>query len=143
MNLRSYVFLVAPAALLLNLALGCDTESARSDNVEKNEPPANPTPAADNTAVNERDRDAHAKTPFDQEESQVDIDISASIRRDVLAEEGFSVNAKNAKIITADGRVTLRGVTESAAEKARIGEIAGKTPGVKRVDNELEVVPHP
>ncbi len=49
------------------------------------------------------------------------------------------MNAKNVKIITQDGVVTLRGPVKSAEEKAMIASVAQKTGGVKRVDNQLEV----
>jgi osmotically-inducible protein OsmY len=44
----------------------------------------------------------------------------------------MSVNAQNVKIITVDGRVTLRGPVNTAEEKRLIGEIAiaSRTPGM-------------
>ena len=65
-------------------------------------------PSADNTEVNVRDRSEAAKTPIDQNENQKDIDITANIRKRVV-DTKMSVNAQNVKIITQDGKVTLRG----------------------------------
>ncbi|MCL4180116.1 MAG: BON domain-containing protein, partial [Verrucomicrobia bacterium] len=45
----------------------------------------------------------------------------------------------NVKIITTDGRVTLRGPVESAQEKRIIGEIADRAVRAENVDNQLEV----
>jgi osmotically-inducible protein OsmY len=42
---------------------------------------------------------------------------------------------------TDDGRVTLKGKVETAAEKARAERVAGKIEGVKEVRNRLQVVP--
>jgi len=56
----------------------------------------------------------------------------------VVRNEALSVNAQNAKIITRDGVVTLRGPVESKAESMKLQEIAKQTPGVVRVDNQLE-----
>ena len=47
--------------------------------------------------------------------------------------------AKNIKIITIDGVVTLRGPVKSEKEKTDIGAKAQQVAGVKRVDNQLEV----
>jgi osmotically-inducible protein OsmY len=51
----------------------------------------------------------------------------------------MSVNAKNVKIITVDGRVTLRGPVKTAEEKRLIGEIADRIARSENVDNQLEV----
>ena len=61
----------------------------------------------DNSGVNARDRQSNAKTPIDQNENKSDIDITANIRKQVV-DTKMSVNAQNVKIITQDGRVTLR-----------------------------------
>jgi len=93
----------------------------------------------DNTAVNERDRDPNAKTPIDQNENQRDVNITAEIRKAVLARENMSVNARNVKIITADGKVTLRGPVNSQEEKDVIDGLAKNFAGKDNVTNELEV----
>ncbi len=51
----------------------------------------------------------------------------------------MSVNAKNVKIITIDGQVTLRGPVNTAEEKRLIGEIADRIARSENVDNQLEV----
>lgn len=94
---------------------------------------------ADNTGRNERDRDGRSLTPFNQGNSSSDIDITARIRKDVTAGKGLSTNARNVKIITKDGQVTLRGPVASAEEKRVLGEIADRIAGAGRVDNQLEI----
>jgi len=94
---------------------------------------------ADNTKKNERDRDDATKTPGDQGQNKGDIDITATIRKAVVSDDSLSMDAKNAKIITADGVVTLRGPVKSDDEKLAIGKIAQDTAGVQRVDNQLEI----
>ena len=91
-----------------------------------------------NTGVNVRDRDSTAKTPLDQNENKADIAITADIRQQVV-DTKMSVKAQNVKIITQDGKVTLRGPVDTAAEKTRIEEIARTVAGVNNVDNQLEV----
>ena len=97
------------------------------------------TPAADNTATNARD-DGTTLTPLDQGLSEADTNITLAVRKAVVAEPNLSVKAQNAKIITKDGVVTLRGPVATSTERSTIMTIAELTPGVKRVDNQLEVV---
>ena len=93
----------------------------------------------DNSARNVRDRNDQTLTPLDQGKSQADRDITAQIRKSITAEKGMSVNAKNVKIITNQGRVTLRGPVNTAEEKRMIGEIANGLVTPEQVDNQLEV----
>ena len=94
----------------------------------------------DNTEVNVRDRTDAVKTPIDQNENQKDIDITANIRKRVV-DTKMSVNAQNVKIITQDGKVTLRGPVKSEEEKAQIEKMAHEVAGAANVDNQLEVQP--
>ncbi len=94
---------------------------------------------ADNTEKNERDRSAAAVLPLDQGNGDVDLGITQAIRQGVVGDETMSMAAKNVKIITADGIVTLRGPVKSDGERTMIGMLAGGTAGVKRVDNLLEI----
>lgn len=56
-----------------------------------------------------------------------------------MHEDALSMTAKNVKIITENGVVTLRGPVNSAAEKAKIGELAMANAGQAKIDNQLEV----
>jgi osmotically-inducible protein OsmY len=121
---------------LLIAAAGCD----KSGTNESGKNPATAEQvAADNTDKNERDRDAKALTPGDQGESEGDRTITQQIRQGVVAADALSVTAKNVKIITVDGVVTLRGPVKTAEEKSSIATIAQAAPGVKKVENQLEV----
>jgi hyperosmotically inducible periplasmic protein len=95
---------------------------------------------ADNTAVNERDRQGDTLTPEDQSNSSSDIDITQSIRQAVMADDALSFTAKNCKIITVDGVVTLRGPVKGEHEKEKIATYAQNAIGAMRVDNQLEVM---
>lgn len=95
--------------------------------------------AADNTAKNERDSSGETKTSGDQSNSPEDIKITADIRRAVVADGSLSMTAKNVKIITAEGMVTLRGPVNSAEEKATIARLAKSAAGAAKIDNQLEV----
>lgn len=92
----------------------------------------------DNTAINERDRDGQTLTPIDQSNEPADLKITADARKLVVADDDLSMNAKNVKIITVAGKVTLRGTVETAAEKAAIAKHA-KQAGATVVTNQLEI----
>ena len=94
---------------------------------------------ADNSGKNVRDRDDRTVTPMDQGGSEADRDLTAAIRRAIVADDALSTDAHNVKIITQDQVVTLRGPVKSAAEKAAVAAKAQQAKGVKRVDNQLEV----
>jgi hyperosmotically inducible periplasmic protein len=132
-----------PLIMLMAIGLvGCN-DADRSSTVSA--PKADQTEAAvdrDNTAVNKRDREATAKTPMDQKENKKDIDVSADIRKKVV-DTKMSVTAHNVKIITQDGKVTLRGPVKSDDEKKQIEEIARSVAGNDNVDSQLEVEKQP
>ncbi len=94
---------------------------------------------ADNSAQNQRDRSGETKTSGDQSNSSSDVDITAAIRRAVMHDKSLSMTAKNVKIITAGGMVTLRGPVNTAAEKTTIARLAGEAAPQSRIDDQLEV----
>jgi len=94
---------------------------------------------ADNTGKNERDRSGATVTPGDQGGSEADRDVTQQIRKAVVADDQLSMTAKNVKIITNEGVVTLRGPVVNSQEKTRIAATAKGVHGVKRVDNQLEI----
>jgi hypothetical protein len=108
-----------------------------ADKPKAGEPPAGTDPS--NTRVNERDRAASALTPMDQSESSSDRELVQRIRKAVIADDSLSFTAKNVKIITRDGRVTLRGPVVNAHEKAAIEQAAHDAAGSKGVTNDLEI----
>ena len=112
----------------LLLACGCNSGTTASA----------ATSGAVNTAVNERDRNDDMKTPINQNENTKDVGITADIRKRVVALDA-SVDAHNVKIITQDGRVTLRGPVKTADEKQRIEQIAFEVAGKANVASQLEV----
>lgn len=92
----------------------------------------------DNTNINKRDRNEQTLTPLDQSNAQSDIKITQAIRRSIMSQQ-LSTNAKNIKIVTQNGEVTLRGPVDNSAEIEKINALAKAVPGIKAVDNQLEV----
>jgi len=95
--------------------------------------------ALENTEVNVRDKDNTTLTPEDQKETESDIKITADIRKAIIKNKSLSVDAQNVKIITRNGLVTLRGPVETKKESKKLKKIAKHTPGVLKVDNQLEI----
>ncbi len=93
----------------------------------------------DNTKVNERDTNSATPTPPDQKENESDLKITQHVRQAVMADDSLSFTAKNVKIITQNGKVTLRGPVKTAQERDAIAAAARKVAGVTQVDNQIEV----
>lgn len=91
-----------------------------------------------NTEINKRDRNDKTLTPLDQSGSKADRKITQRIRKSIMKQE-LSMNAKNIKVITRNGEVTLRGPVDSKSEVDQIVKMAKATPGIKTLNNELEV----
>jgi hyperosmotically inducible protein len=106
-------------------------------------PPPPPAAAAgsqpDNTRVNKRDTAPGAPTPMDQGNGSSDLKITQQIRQAVVADGSLSFTAKNVKIITQNGKVTLRGPVKTDQERSAIEASARKVAGDSNVDNQLEV----
>lgn len=95
---------------------------------------------ADNTGKNVRDRNSANLTSGDQSETEMDRTITQKVRQILMNDDVLSVNAKNIKIITVDGKVTLRGPVANAREKAEIAKKVHQIEGIKSVENHLEIV---
>lgn len=128
-----------------SLAPGTQSSTDRPTTVTANRPIVTESPDATvapidpaNTGVNIRDRESTTKTPFDQNENKSDIAITANIRKQVVGTK-MSVDAQNVKIMTQDGKVTLRGPVKTEQEKLEIEKIATDVAGANQVDSQLEV----
>ena len=93
----------------------------------------------DNTAVNERDRSGETQTSGDQSNSSADLKITQAIRQALMNDSELSTTAKNVKIITNNGQVTLRGPVKTAQEKAKIDQLTKSAAGGAKIDDQLEV----
>jgi hyperosmotically inducible periplasmic protein len=93
----------------------------------------------DNTKTNERDRSGETKTSGDQSNSSADLKVTQAIRQALMKDGELSTTAKNIKIITANGQVTLRGPVKTAQEKAKVDQIARSAAGGAQIDDQLDV----
>ena len=95
--------------------------------------------APNNSAVNVRDRAADAMTADQQSNTKSDMTTTREIRRAVVKDHSLSVLAHNVKIVSAHGKVTLRGPVNTEKEKIAIASKARAIAGRHNVDNQLEV----
>ena len=93
----------------------------------------------DNTAVNERDRSRETQTSGDQSNSSADLKITQAIRQALMKDSELSATAKNIKVITVNGQVTLRGPVKNAQEKAKIDQLARSAAGGAKIVDQLDV----
>ncbi|HKX12792.1 MAG TPA: BON domain-containing protein [bacterium] len=96
-------------------------------------------PAPDNSAINARDTKGGPLTPENQSEKPEDRELTRKIRQAVMGEKDLSMTAKNIKIITVDGVVTLRGPVNTVQEREQIVSRALALAGNGNVNNLLEV----
>ena len=97
------------------------------------------TGAPDNTNVNKRDRDPARPTADQQKNNHSDIEITRQIRRSITQDKGLSTYAKNVKVITQNGNVTLRGPVRSDEEKKSLETKANDVAGAGHVKSELQI----
>ena len=96
---------------------------------------------ADNTRVNKRDRIKEEATADKQGQKSSDRRITQEIRRAITKDSELSMYARNVKIITQDGKVTLKGPVRTEKEKTSIEEIAALVAGKDKVTNEIQIAP--
>ena len=97
------------------------------------------TPPADNTKMNQRDRNANEPTADQQKANRSDRDITQQIRKSIVSDKSLSAYGHNVKVITQNGMVTLKGPVRSEEEKKAVEEKAAQVAGADKVTNEIDV----
>jgi hyperosmotically inducible protein len=95
-------------------------------------------PAPDNTKKN---KDQTSPTADQQKMNPSDRAITQKIRKAIHEDKSLSTYAHNIKIITQNGKVTLRGPVRSEEEKSNLEAKAVSVAGQENVTNQLEVAP--
>jgi osmotically-inducible protein OsmY len=129
------------SGLLLALVLGCSNPHQNEPaSRTETEPKATPNSYdANNTGRNTADRNNAQATPGDQGNNSTDLNVTQQIRQALMDESNRSVTAKNVKVITTGGKVTLRGPVQDATERSRIEAIAERIAGAGNVTSQLEL----
>lgn len=96
--------------------------------------------ASDSTKVNQRDRNPNEMTADQQMNSSEDLNITQHIRQNIMKEKNFSTYAQNVKIITMNGKVTLKGPVRSEYERNSIVNYARLVVSPSKITNEMSVV---
>ena len=139
--MKTSTFLGAFAGISI-LVAGCNRSSnsgASADEQNTNSGVGRDTSATapDNTARNTHDRADSTLTPADQGGSEADRETTRRIRRAIMSDGQLSTDAKNIKITTINGKVTLRGPVATAEEATRIASKVQQL-GITSFDNQLE-----
>jgi hyperosmotically inducible periplasmic protein len=95
-------------------------------------------PAADNSKTN---KDQSAPTADNQKMNASDREITQKIRKSIHQDSSLSTYAHNIKIISQDGKVTLRGPVRSEDDKRNLQAKAVAVAGDGNVTNMLEIAP--
>jgi hyperosmotically inducible periplasmic protein len=99
------------------------------------DPPQTPP---DNTKQN---KDQTSPTAEQQKMNPADRAITQKIRKAIHEDKSLSTYAHNIKIITQDGKVTLRGPVRSEDERSNLEAKAASVAGQENVTNQLEIKP--
>jgi osmotically-inducible protein OsmY len=93
--------------------------------------------APDNSAQN---KDRSGPTAQQQKANASDREATRNIRKSIMADKNLSTYAHNVKVITQDGKVTLRGPVHSQQEKETVESKADAVVGKENVASYLDVV---
>ncbi len=80
-------------------------------------------------------------TADQQKMDPADRNITKQIRGAIYKDKSLSTYAHNIKIISQDGKVTLKGPVRTEDEKNNIGAKAASLVGAENVTNQIEVAP--
>jgi osmotically-inducible protein OsmY len=95
----------------------------------------------DNTKANKPNQDQGTPTADQQKMSAGDRDMTKKIRSALHNDSSLSTYAHNIKIITREGKVTLKGPVRSEEEKDKVAAAASNVAGEGNVTNEITVAP--
>jgi hyperosmotically inducible protein len=106
---------------------------------QQDQPAIGQTPA-DNTKMNQRDRNPNEPTADQQKENSSDRALAQQVRRALVKDKSLSTYAHNIKVIAQDGVVTLKGPVHSEQEKQAIetkaAEVAG---GADKIKSQIDI----
>jgi hyperosmotically inducible protein len=86
-------------------------------------------------------RTVHPPQPISRRQTHRTRAITRGIRKSIMSDKSLSTYAHNVKIITQNGKVTLRGPVRSDEEKANIESKAAAVAGQENVTSRIEVAP--
>ena len=93
--------------------------------------------APDNSSNNKMQN--QSQTADQQKDRTSDRELTAKIRRAIVADKSLSTYGHNVKIIVSEGTVTLKGPVHSEEEKQKIAATAAEIVGQGKVTNQITV----
>lgn len=88
---------------------------------------------------NSKQNQAQATTAQSQSNATSDRQITADVRKALIADKKLSIYAHNVKIITQAGQVTLKGPVKSEDEKQQVATDAANVVSADKISNQLTV----
>lgn len=104
----------------------------------RNQNETNKELAERNKELGERNKDLGV-TPQDQGGTEIERTTTANIRKALMDNKALSFTAKNVKVITANGTITLRGSVPTQREKDEIVAATKKHAGSYTVSDQIEI----
>lgn len=89
--------------------------------------------------MNKRDRNKGEPTADQAKEKSSDRETMRKIRRAIVSDKSLSTYAHNVKVISEQGKITLKGPVHSEEEKRAVEAKAVEVAGAGSVTNELTV----
>jgi hyperosmotically inducible protein len=126
--MKKYVWILAATVLFVGSVLAGPVQQDQQ-------------PAPDNTKTNQGDASKSAVTADQQKMNPADRDTTKQIRSALTSDKSLSTYAHNVKIITRNGKVTLKGPVRSEDEKSAIEAKATEVAGSGNVTNHLTIAP--
>ena len=97
--------------------------------------------APDNSKTNQADRDQSSATADQQKMNPADRELIRKIRSAITSDKSLSTYAHNIKVISRDGKVTLKGPVRSDDEKTAVLDKATSIAGHENVIDQLQIAP--
>ena len=98
-----------------------------------------PLAQAQNAPDNTRQNKKESVDADQQSNAKSDVQLTASVRKAIMADKELSTYAHNVKIITKNGQVTLKGPVKSEEEKDKVFAAATSVVASGKVVNQLTV----
>ena len=96
----------------------------------------------DNTKVNKRDKNPGEVTADQQKMNASDRNLTAKIRKSIMADKALSTYAHNVKVVSQNGTVTLKGPVRSDDEvKSLVAKATEAAGSPDKVVNQMSVKP--
>lgn len=141
--MKAQLLLISGLALTL---VACENNpSSTTTTTSPSSPTSTESRSSDETApsttttATQRNRDENTMTPSARNENESDKAITQKVRQIIVKERDLSTNAKNIKIITVEGIVTLRGTVNNEKERGIVLNKTRSVTGVNGVNDQLEV----